>query len=52
MAGDWALKRGTGAALCTLTLSTRAVKDAYVLSTKPGCDAAIARLKFTEWRMA
>ncbi len=51
VAGDWALKRGTGAALCTLTLSTRAVKDAYVLSTKPGCDAAIARLKFTEWRM-
>jgi hypothetical protein len=51
VAGDWALKRGTGAALCTLTLTTNAVKDAYALATKPGCDAAIAQLKFTQWRM-
>lgn len=51
VAGDWALKRGTGAPLCTLTLTTNAVKDAYALSAKPGCDAAVVRLNFTRWRM-
>lgn len=51
VAGDWVLKRGDGAPLCTLTLTTNAVKDAYALTAKPNCDPAIAQLKFMQWRM-
>ena len=51
VAGNWALKRGTGAALCTLTLTTNAVKDAYALMVKPGCDATIVRINFSRWQM-
>jgi len=39
------------APICLLTLTATAVKDAFVLTVKPGCDAAIARLNFTQWRM-
>jgi hypothetical protein len=51
VAGDWALKLGTDAALCTFTLATKPVKDAFVLMAKPGCNAAVTQLKFAQWRM-
>ncbi|MGI8527149.1 MAG: AprI/Inh family metalloprotease inhibitor [Pseudolabrys sp.] len=50
VAGDWAIMRG-GRVLCTLTLTTTAASDGYTLSAKPGCDAAIVRLGFNEWRI-
>ena len=40
-----------GAPICTLTLATTAVKDAFALTVQPGCDAAVARLNFTRWRI-
>jgi hypothetical protein len=51
VAGDWAIKRGSGAPICTVTLSVGAVKEGFVLTVKPGCDAAITRLNFTQWRL-
>jgi hypothetical protein len=51
VAGNWAIKRGEGPLLCSLTLSTTALRDAFALTVKPGCDPAIARLNFTQWRL-
>jgi hypothetical protein len=51
VAGDWAITRGSGAPICALTLSADAAKDGFALTVKPGCDAAIARLNFTQWRL-
>ena len=49
--GDWALRLGTGAPLCTFTLDSKAVKDAFALTARPGCNTSIAQLKFAQWRM-
>jgi len=51
VAGTWTVRRGSGAPICTLTLTTTAAKDGFALSVKPGCDAAIARLNFNLWRI-
>jgi hypothetical protein len=51
VAGTWGLTRGSGKPLCVLTLTTTAAKDGFALSVKPGCDAAIAKLNFTQWRL-
>jgi hypothetical protein len=51
VAGDWTLRRGADSPLCTITLTTTAAKDAYVLAIKPGCDPAIVQLKLNQWRM-
>ena len=51
VAGTWTVRRGNGAPICTLTLSTNAAKDGFPLSVKPGCDTAIARLNFNLWRI-
>jgi hypothetical protein len=50
LAGDWALVRGA-APLCGLTLSSTTLRDGFALTVKPGCDAAIAKLGFTQWRL-
>jgi len=50
VAGDWTITR-RGTAVCTLTLSANPAKDGFALSLKPGCDPAIARLNFTQWRL-
>lgn len=50
VAGDWAITRG-GAPICALTLATTALRDGFALTVKPGCDAAIARLNFTQWQL-
>ncbi len=49
-AGTWALARGT-VLLCTLTLTPNAIKDSLALTVQPGCDAAIAKLGFAQWRI-
>jgi len=51
VAGDWALMRGAGKPLCTITLSTTAADDGFALLLKPGCDPAIVRLNFARWRL-
>ncbi len=51
VAGNWTLKRGDGAVLCQLVLTETALKDGFALKLEPGCDAAIARLGFTQWRL-
>jgi hypothetical protein len=51
VAGDWAITRRGGPPICTLTLSANAAKDGFVVLVKPGCDAAISKLNFTQWRL-
>jgi hypothetical protein len=51
VAGNWTLKRGSGAAICALTLTTTVLRDDFALTVKPGCDAAITRIGFAQWRM-
>ena len=50
IAGDWAITRG-GKTLCVLTLTTTPGDDGLTLSAKPGCDAAIVRLGFFQWKL-
>jgi len=52
MLGDWALSRGGGKAICTLTLAnTPAGDDFFALKLKPGCDALVTRFAPTAWQM-
>jgi len=52
MVGDWAVARGTGKPICTLTLAnTAAGADAFILKLKPGCDVLVTRFGPTSWRM-
>lgn len=49
--GDWALMRGSGKPLCSITLSAAPADEGFALTVKPGCDPAIARLNFVRWRI-
>jgi len=51
LAGNWAIKRGPDKLLCSLTLVTTPLRDDFALMMKPGCDATIVRVGFTQWRM-
>jgi Protease inhibitor Inh len=51
VAGHWTLKRGDSTVLCTFALTLTTVADGHALSVGPGCDAAIAKLGFTQWRL-
>jgi hypothetical protein len=51
MAGTWAIVRGAGAPLCTLNLATTPKGDGFAIAVQPGCDAGIARLNFSQWRL-
>jgi hypothetical protein len=50
VAGEWTLRRGSQP-VCTIALMTDAAGDGFALRLKPGCDATIARLNFTRWRL-
>lgn len=50
VAGDWAIVRG-GKPLCQLTLATDPTEDGMAVKIKPGCDPAIARLNFAQWKI-
>jgi len=50
VAGDWTVMQHDKA-LCSFALAATAVKDAFALTVKPGCDASIARLGFAQWRL-
>ncbi len=47
VAGNWAVVRGDGAPICVLTLAP----DGLSVTAQPGCDAVLAKLDFTQWRM-
>ncbi|HYC16680.1 MAG TPA: AprI/Inh family metalloprotease inhibitor [Pseudolabrys sp.] len=49
--GDWAIVRKSGSPVCILTLAMSKANDGFAVAVKPGCDAAIARLNFTQWRI-
>jgi hypothetical protein len=49
--GDWALMRGSGKPLCSITLSATPADEGFALAVKPGCDPTIARLNFARWRI-
>ena len=51
VAGNWTLKRGDGVVLCQIVLTETALKDGFALKLAPGCDASVARLGFTQWRL-
>jgi len=52
MAGEWAVARGTGTPICTLTLANNpAGADSLTLRVKPGCDSFVTRFGPTAWRM-
>jgi len=50
LAGGWAIRRGDKA-VCSVMLSMEPAKEALALTVKPGCDPAIERLAFTQWRL-
>lgn len=50
--GDWAIARGTGKPICTLTLANNpAGGDSLPLKVKPGCDAFVTRFGPVSWRL-
>lgn len=51
VAGDWLVKGGNGATVCALTLADTPQGDSLALTIKPGCNPAIANLKFGQWRL-
>jgi hypothetical protein len=51
MLGDWALVRGAGKPICTMTLAKTPAGDDFALKLKPGCDALVTRFAPTAWQM-
>jgi len=52
MAGDWNVVRGSGKAVCTITLTNAAAgTDSFALKLKPGCDAFVTRFGPAAWYM-
>ncbi|MGA9081013.1 MAG: AprI/Inh family metalloprotease inhibitor [Pseudolabrys sp.] len=49
--GDWAIVRKAGSPVCILTLAMTKTSDGFAIAVKPGCDPAIARLNFSQWRI-
>jgi hypothetical protein len=51
--GEWALLKEMEKPLCKLTLSSAtAGGESYKITVKPGCDASIADLALTTWRLS
>lgn len=52
MTGEWAVTRGAGRPICTLTLAaTPAGANGYAVRVKPGCDPLVTRFAPATWRM-
>ena len=54
MVGDWAITRGTGKPICTLTLANSPVNNpsgALALRLKAGCDSLVTRFNPNAWRI-
>ena len=50
VAGNWAIKR-SDKLLCSFALANTPLRDDLALTVKPGCDASIVRIGFSQWRM-
>jgi hypothetical protein len=52
MIGDWSMVRGSGRAVCGLTLTnTEAGQDNFQVFLKPKCDPAVSAFAPTQWRL-
>ena len=52
MIGDWSMVRGSGRAVCGLTLTNNeATQDNFQVFLKPKCDPAISSFAPTQWRL-
>jgi len=51
LAGNWTIMRGPDKIVCNVTLANTPFRDDLALTVKPGCDQAITRLGFTQWRV-
>jgi hypothetical protein len=51
MSGEWAVVRGAGKPICTLTLSSAAAGDDLAVRVQPPCDAFVTRFAPATWRM-
>jgi hypothetical protein len=52
MAGDWNVVRGSGKAVCTLTLTDKSAGgDAFALRIKPGCETFVTAFGPASWSM-
>jgi hypothetical protein len=54
MVGDWAIMRGTGKPICTVTLANSPVNSpsgALTLRLKAGCDPLVTRFNPSAWRI-
>lgn len=54
LVGRWSLERPGGPALCVAALRDRpppGADESFALALEPGCDAAVARLKLSSWRI-
>jgi hypothetical protein len=50
MVGIWAVTRA-GVTVCTLTFLASPQGEGFALTVEPGCDAALAALEFTQWKI-
>lgn len=50
VAGSWVVMQGERQ-LCALVLTPTAVKDAFAVTVRPGCDPGIAQQNFAQWRL-
>ena len=52
MAGDWSVVRGSGKAVCTLTLTDKSAGgDAFALRMNPGCETFVTAFGPASWYM-
>ncbi len=49
--GEWAIIRGAGTTICTLTLSNTAAGPDFAIQVKPPCDAFVTRFGPVTWRI-
>lgn len=50
MVGTWAVTRA-GVTVCTLTFAVSPQGEGFALTVQPGCDATLAALDFTQWKI-
>jgi hypothetical protein len=51
ISGEWAVVRGSGKAICALTLSVAAAGEGFALKRNPGCEPFVTRFNPVAWRL-
>src|SRR5262245_2424394 len=49
--GAWTIALKLVPPVCALTLAMTKASDGFAVTVKPGCEQAIARLNFAQWRI-